>query len=180
MCGNSPAAPHPEAYRYIQRGSFNVGTAGGKYASAVDSIHHIQQQGGSLYQSAAGVRQHLRRQREVTAGEILPSFCKRSVAFRETPPPPCIVPWLLRVAVLTFSAFRLIRTPPERLFTPPEAVSVSVSPCRCPPFVSCPAVMVVAFPCNCPSFCGTVCLQRQHTCTEQFFRSSDCAASDSP
>ena len=32
----------------IQCGSFNVGTAGGKYASAVDSIHHIQQQGGSL------------------------------------------------------------------------------------------------------------------------------------
>ncbi|GCN26017.1 hypothetical protein HmCmsJML126_04595 [Escherichia coli] len=63
----------------IQRGSFNVGTAGGKYASAVDSIHHIQQQGGSLYQSAAGVRQHLRRQREVTAGEdfavVLQTVC---------------------------------------------------------------------------------------------------------
>ena len=43
----------------IQRGSFNVGTAGGKYASAVDSIHHIQQQSDSLYQSAAGVCQRL-------------------------------------------------------------------------------------------------------------------------
>ena len=53
----------------IQRGSFNVGTAGGKYASAVDSIHHIQQQGDSLYQAAAGVRQRLRSQRQVTTGE---------------------------------------------------------------------------------------------------------------
>ena len=79
ITGGHHLALTTEVLSVIQRGSFNVGTAGGKYASAVDSIHHIQQQGGSLYQSAAGVRQHLRRQREVTAGEdfavVLQTVC---------------------------------------------------------------------------------------------------------
>ncbi|GDT87785.1 hypothetical protein BvCmsSINP041_04742 [Escherichia coli] len=134
----------------IQRGSFNVGTAGGKYASAVDSIHHIQQQGGSLYQSAAGVRQHLRRQREVTAGEDFAVVLQTVSGVQGNPAT------TLYRALITQGRSTDIQCIPAHQNTTGTVVHATGGGQR------------QRFALQMPAVCDTVCLQRQHTCTEQF------------